>query len=388
MKTKKSKGKGKSNYNVSSYPQIDELLSDSKISGQVFFSDIVDMIEYLDDVDLNGIVDIFIQENIILLDENSEPFIMGKDEKEAIEMEASENYDTLDYIIDDPIKLYWREVGKHKLLTKEEEVELAKRIEVGDVDAYEKMVNCNLKLVISIAKKYQGQQSLLDLIQDGNEGLIKAVHKFDYRKGNRFSTYATWWIRQNITRGNMENRDLIRKPIHMCDANRKLINVINTLWHELKREPSINEMVDKYNDAILEKKKYIKPYKVKEMLTMIKYPLSLDDPVGEDGGSSIKDFVTQDERDPYRVRGVPDTESEQNNLRSEILKGLEGLDDREKNIIIMRFGLDDGQTKTLEVCGKKYNVTRERIRQIEAKALNKLRANPDFHRLKEYYKGN
>ena len=261
--------------------------------------------------------------------------------------------------IEDPVRMYLKEIGKVPLLSADEEIELAKRMEVGDEDAKKRLAEANLRLVVSIAKRYVGRGMLfLDLIQEGNLGLIKAVEKFDYRKGYKFSTYATWWIRQAITRAIADQARTIRIPVHMVETINKLIRVSRQLLQELGREPTPEEIA-KEMDMPVER--------VREILKISQEPVSLETPIGEEEDSHLGDFI-QDEHIP-----VPADEAAHTLLREQLEKVMDTLSEREQKVLALRFGLEDGKPHTLEEVGREFQVTRERIRQIEAKALRKLR---------------
>lgn len=260
---------------------------------------------------------------------------------------------------DDPVRIYLKEIGNYPLLTMDEEVELAKKIEQGDQNAIDKLTESNLRLVVSIAKKYVGRGlSFLDLIQEGNLGLIKAVDKFDYTKGYKFSTYATWWIRQAITRSIADQSRTIRIPVHMSEVINKVYRVSRGLLQELGREPNEEEIAAKMELPV---------EKVREIIKISADPISLDTPIGEEDDSHLGDFIKDD-----TIMGPEDAAS-YTMLQDQIKKLLTTLSDREQRVLVLRFGLLDGRTRTLEEVGKEFNVTRERIRQIEAKALRKLR---------------
>lgn len=264
-----------------------------------------------------------------------------------------------DIPLTDPVRMYLREIGKVSLLTATEEVELAKRMEAGDVEAKKRLIDANLRLVVSIAKKYIGRGMLfLDLIQEGNLGLIRAVEKFDYRRGFKFSTYATWWIRQAITRAIADQARTIRVPVHMVETINKMVRVSRLLVQELGREPSDEEIA---------KKMGIEPSRVEEIRRISQLPVSLETPIGEEEDSQLGDFI-EDHDLPS-----PDEAAAGHLLHEQIEDMLSTLSDREREVLHYRFGLEDGHSYTLEEVGKKFNVTRERIRQIEAKALRKLR---------------
>ena len=271
---------------------------------------------------------------------------------------------------DDPVKLYLKEIGNYPLLTMDQEIELAKRIEEGDNAAKKALAESNLRLVVSIAKRYVGRGlSFLDLIQEGNLGLIKAVDKFNYSKGFKFSTYATWWIRQSITRSIADQSRTIRIPVHMSEVINKTYRVSRTLLQELGREPTEQELADRLDMPI---------EKVREILKVSSDPISLDTPIGEEDDSHLGDFIKDD-----TIVG-PEDAAAYSMLQEQIGKLLSTLTEREKRVLTLRFGLDDGRTRTLEEVGKEFNVTRERIRQIEAKALRKLR-HPSRARLLKGY---
>nr|WP_307402282.1 RNA polymerase sigma factor RpoD [Desulfofundulus luciae] len=272
--------------------------------------------------------------------------------------------------IDDPVRMYLKEIGRIPLLTPEEEIELAKRMEQGDEEAKRRLAEANLRLVVSIAKRYVGRGMLfLDLIQEGNLGLIKAVEKFDYRKGYKFSTYATWWIRQAITRAIADQARTIRIPVHMVETINKLIRVSRQLLQELGREPTPEEIA---------KEMGISEEKVREIMKIAQEPVSLETPIGEEEDSHLGDFIEdQDAR-------APAEEASYTLLREQLEEVLKTLTDREQKVLRLRFGLDDGRARTLEEVGQKFGVTRERIRQIEAKTLRKLRHPSRSKKLKDY----
>lgn len=266
---------------------------------------------------------------------------------------------TLSIMSDDPVKIYLKEIGNYALLSMDEEVELAKRIAEGDQYATERLTESNLRLVVSIAKKYVGRGlSFLDLIQEGNLGLIKAVDKFDYSKGYKFSTYATWWIRQAITRSIADQARTIRIPVHMSEVINKVYRISRDLLQELGREPTEEEIAKEMNLPV---------EKVREIMKISADPISLDTPIGEEDDSHLGDFIKDD-----TIMG-PEDAAAYTMLQDQIQKLLTTLSEREQRVLILRFGLLDGRTRTLEEVGKEFNVTRERIRQIEAKALRKLR---------------
>jgi RNA polymerase primary sigma factor len=272
--------------------------------------------------------------------------------------------------IDDPVRMYLKEIGRVPLLTPEEEVDLAKRMEEGDIEAKRRLAEANLRLVVSIAKRYVGRGMLfLDLIQEGNLGLIKAVEKFDYRKGYKFSTYATWWIRQAITRAIADQARTIRIPVHMVETINKLIRVSRQLLQELGRDPNPEEIAKEMN---------ITEDKVREIMKIAQEPVSLETPIGEEEDSHLGDFI-----EDHEAR-APAEEASFTLLREQLNEVLKTLTDREQRVLRLRFGLDDGRARTLEEVGQKFGVTRERIRQIEAKTLRKLRHPSRSKKLKDY----
>ena len=273
--------------------------------------------------------------------------------------------------IEDPVRMYLKEIGKVPLLTADEEIELAQRMEEGDEEAKKRLAEANLRLVVSIAKRYVGRGMLfLDLIQEGNLGLIKAVEKFDYRKGYKFSTYATWWIRQAITRAIADQARTIRIPVHMVETINKLIRVSRQLLQELNREPTPEEIAKEMNMPV---------ERVREILKISQEPVSLETPIGEEEDSHLGDFI-KDENVP-----VPDKAAAYTLLREDLEEVLKTLTEREQKVLCLRFGLEDGRARTLEEVGKEFNVTRERIRQIEAKALRKLRHPSRSRKLRDYF---
>ena len=272
--------------------------------------------------------------------------------------------------IEDPVRMYLKEIGKVPLLTADEEIDLAKRMEEGDEDAKKRLAEANLRLVVSIAKRYVGRGMLfLDLIQEGNLGLIKAVEKFDYNKGFKFSTYATWWIRQAITRAIADQARTIRIPVHMVETINKLVRVQRQLLQELGREPTPEEVADRMDIPV---------ERVREIIKISQEPVSLETPIGEEEDSHLGDFI-QDDNVP-----VPADAAAFTLLKEQLTEVLGTLTEREQKVLRLRFGLDDGRARTLEEVGKEFNVTRERIRQIEAKALRKLRHPSRSRKLKDY----
>ncbi|MEG0013407.1 MAG: RNA polymerase sigma factor RpoD [Cellulosilyticaceae bacterium] len=272
--------------------------------------------------------------------------------------------------IDDPVRMYLKEIGKVPLLSAEEEIKLAQRMENGDQEAKKRLAEANLRLVVSIAKRYVGRGMLfLDLIQEGNLGLIKAVEKFDYRKGYKFSTYATWWIRQAITRAIADQARTIRIPVHMVETINKLMRVSRQLLQELGRDPQPEEIAKVMDMPVT---------KVREIMKISQEPVSLETPIGEEEDSHLGDFIPDDDVP------VPAEAAAFTLLKEQLIEVLDTLTEREQKVLRLRFGLDDGRARTLEEVGKEFNVTRERIRQIEAKALRKLRHPSRSKKLKDY----
>ena len=298
------------------------------------------------------------EDELDIIDEN------GEDEPDLLDLSIPDSIN-----IEDPVRMYLKEIGKVPLLTAEEEIELAKRMESGDEDAKKRLAEANLRLVVSIAKRYVGRGMLfLDLIQEGNLGLIKAVEKFDYNKGFKFSTYATWWIRQAITRAIADQARTIRIPVHMVETINKLVRVSRQLLQELGREPTPDEIAERMEIPV---------ERVREILKISQEPVSLETPIGEEEDSHLGDFI-QDDNVP-----VPADAAAFTLLKEQLVEVLGTLTEREQKVLRLRFGLDDGRARTLEEVGKEFNVTRERIRQIEAKALRKLRHPSRSRKLKD-----
>ena len=288
----------------------------------------------------------------------------------SAEMEALEHYDEGEAKLDDPIRLYLREIGKIPLLTPEQETELAKRMSEGDEDARRQMSEANLRLVVSIAKRYVGRgMHLLDLIQEGNLGLMKAVEKFDYTKGYKFSTYATWWIRQAITRAIADQARTIRIPVHMVETINRVLRTSHSMVQKLGREPTTEEVAQELHMDV---------GKVEEILKIAQEPVSLETPIGEEEDSHLGDFIQDDEA------SQPSEEASYTLLREQLEDVLSTLTPREEEVLRMRFGLRDGKPHTLEEVGKEFDVTRERIRQIESKALRKLRHPSRSKKLRDF----
>jgi len=403
IETYKRSGKGKELKN------LDELKDDykeiAKKNGSIAQKDVMASLEHLDmsDDDMEELWDWFNTENIqIVEDEDIEELTATEDDDldlldddvDDVEDEDVEGKDPdldddeekpLSSLLDltsfstggnvqlnDPVKMYLKEIGRVPLLKPEDEPEIAKRIEEGDEEARSILISSNLRLVVSIAKKYVGRGMLfLDLIQEGNMGLVKAVEKFDYTKGFKFSTYATWWIRQAITRAIADQARTIRIPVHMVETINKLTRVQRQLVQELGRDPSAEE--------ISQRMEGISPEKVREIQKIALEPVSLETPIGEEDDSHLGDFIEDKEA------LSPDQYASNQLLKDEINSVLSGLTEREEKVLRLRFGLYDGRTRTLEEVGREFNVTRERIRQIEAKALRKLKHPSRSKRLKDFF---
>ncbi len=304
-------------------------------------------------------------------EESDPPLELGADEtRSEEELDLNDLSVPPGIKINDPVRMYLKEIGRVPLLSADNEIELAKRIEMGDEEAKRRLAEANLRLVVSIAKRYVGRGMLfLDLIQEGNMGLIKAVEKFDYRKGYKFSTYATWWIRQAITRAIADQARTIRIPVHMVETINKLIRITRQLLQELGREPTAEEIAAEMD---------MSPDKVREIQKIAQEPVSLETPIGEEDDSHLGDFIPDDDA------LAPADAAAYELLKEQLEDVLDTLTEREENVLRLRFGLDDGRTRTLEEVGKVFGVTRERIRQIEAKALRKLRHPSRSKRLKDF----
>ncbi len=332
--------------------------------------------EQLDAEKMDRIYDFLEANNVDVLslsgEEELEPDLFLEDEgdgeeidMENIDLSVPEGVGT-----EDPVRMYLKEIGKVPLLTSDEEIELAKRIELGDEEAKQRLAEANLRRVVSIAKRYVGRgMQFLDLIQEGNLGLIKAVEKFDYKKGYKFSTYATWWIRQAITRAIADQARTIRIPVHMVETINRVIRTSRQLLQELGREPSPEEIADKMNMPV---------DRVREIMKISQEPVSLETPIGEEEDSHLGDFIQDDHV------AVPADAAAYTLLHEQLMEVLDTLTEREQKVLKLRFGLVDGRPRTLEEVGKEFNVTRERIRQIEAKALRKLRHPSRSKKLKDY----
>ena len=344
--------------NMLEYKEISDFFSDMQLDAEQF-EKILDFLE-ANNIDVLRITD----------DDVDDEMLLDVDDEDEIEVEKIDLSVPDGVSIEDPVRMYLKEIGKVPLLSAEEEIELAKRMELGDQEAKKRLAEANLRLVVSIAKRYVGRGMLfLDLIQEGNLGLIKAVEKFDYRKGYKFSTYATWWIRQAITRAIADQARTIRIPVHMVETINKLIRVSRQLLQELGREPTPEEIAAEMNMPV---------ERVREILKISQEPVSLETPIGEEEDSHLGDFI-QDDNVP-----VPADAAAFTLLKEQLEEVLGTLTEREQKVLTLRFGLEDGRARTLEEVGKEFNVTRERIRQIEAKALRKLRHPSRSRKLKDY----
>ena len=351
---------GKKKENVLELSEIEKVFADQ---GMELDDDKTEKVfEYLENKGIVAMVPESDTEDDIILDVEDEP---TEEELENIEMAVPDGVS-----IEDPVRMYLKEIGKVPLLTAEEEKELAMKMEAGDMEAKKRLAEANLRLVVNIAKRYVGRGMLfLDLIQEGNLGLIKAVEKFDYRKGYKFSTYATWWIRQAITRAIADQARTIRIPVHMVETINKLIRVQRQLLQELGREPYPEEIAEKMGLPV---------ERVREIQKISQEPVSLETPIGEEEDSHLGDFI-QDDNVPVPAEAAAFTL-----LKEQLVEVLGTLTEREQKVLCLRFGLEDGRARTLEEVGKEFDVTRERIRQIEAKALRKLRHPSRSRKLKDY----
>ena len=344
--------------NMLEYQEISDFFSDMQLNAEQFE-------KILDFLEANNIDVLRITE-----DDSDEDILLDVEDEDDVEVEKIDLSVPDGVSIEDPVRMYLKEIGKVPLLSAEEEIELAKRMELGDQEAKKRLAEANLRLVVSIAKRYVGRGMLfLDLIQEGNLGLIKAVEKFDYRKGYKFSTYATWWIRQAITRAIADQARTIRIPVHMVETINKLIRVSRQLLQELGREPSPEEIAEEMGMPV---------ERVREILKISQEPVSLETPIGEEEDSHLGDFI-KDDNVP-----VPADAAAFTLLKEQLEEVLGTLTEREQKVLTLRFGLEDGRARTLEEVGKEFNVTRERIRQIEAKALRKLRHPSRSRKLKDY----
>jgi len=342
---------------------VKELIDKGKKNGSLTYKEIMEAIDHIDlsPEQIEKIYEVFEMTGVEIIGDANE----SETEQEEIDLSVPEGI-----AIDDPVRMYLKEIGKVPLLSSEQEISYAQQIEEGSLKAKKKLAEANLRLVVSIAKRYVGRGMLfLDLIQEGNLGLIKAVEKFDYRKGYKFSTYATWWIRQAITRAIADQARTIRIPVHMVETINKLIRVQRQLLQELGRDP-LPEEISKVMELPVEK--------VREIQKIAQEPVSLETPIGEEEDSHLGDFIPDDEA-PAPAEAAAFTM-----LKEQLISVLDTLTPREEKVLRLRFGLDDGRARTLEEVGKEFSVTRERIRQIEAKALRKLRHPSRSKKLKDY----
>lgn len=356
---------------------VKELIEEKKAlqAATVYYTELTDKIAIpykLDKDEMEELIQQFEDRGLGIVDEDGDPMHLQVEKEEVIvdDIMGENDLAPKGVKINDPVRMYLKEIGRVDLLTADEEVELAKRIEAGDSDAQDELAEANLRLVVSIAKRYVGRgMSFLDLIQEGNMGLMKAVNKFDYTKGFKFSTYATWWIRQAITRAIADQARTIRIPVHMVETINKLSRIQRQLVKELGRDPAPEEIGAEMD---------LPTEKVREILKISQDPVSLETPIGEENDSHLGDFIEDDEA----VSPEENTAGEL--LKEELRDVLDTLTDREENVLRLRFGLDDGRQRTLEDVGKVFGVTRERIRQIEAKALRKLRHPSRSKQLKDF----
>lgn len=357
------------------------LLDIGKKSGVLKYKDIMETIDEIelspDEIDelyqkleAAGLDILGDKEEILLIDDDSDDIEVDMDKDLDEDIKEEDLSVPKGISVDDPVRMYLKEIGKIPLLSGDEEVELAQRMEDGDEAAKKKLAEANLRLVVSIAKRYVGRGMLfLDLIQEGNLGLMKAVEKFEYRKGFKFSTYATWWIRQAITRAIADQARTIRIPVHMVETINKLVRVQRQLVQELGRDPSPEEIGNEMNLDV---------ERVREIMKIAQEPVSLETPIGEEEDSHLGDFI------PDEDVLAPAEAATFTMLREQLIDVLDSLTDREQKVLRLRFGLDDGRARTLEEVGKEFDVTRERIRQIEAKALRKLRHPSRSKKLKDF----
>ena len=349
--------------------RISELIETGKSKGVLTYKEIVEMLGdiEMDSEQFDRVLDTLSGLNIEVVKDDMIPeaSLNAEPEQEEIDISVPEGIS-----IDDPVRMYLKEIGKVPLLSAEEEIELAQRMEQGDEEAKKRLCEANLRLVVSIAKRYVGRGMLfLDLIQEGNLGLIKAVEKFDYRKGYKFSTYATWWIRQAITRAIADQARTIRIPVHMVETINKLIRIQRQLLQDLGRDPVPEEIGAEMN---------LPTKKVREILKIAQEPVSLETPIGEEDDSHLGDFI--EDKDATS----PEQHAASEMLKTQLAEVLDTLTDREENVLRLRFGLDDDNPRTLEEVGRVFGVTRERIRQIEAKALRKLRHPSRSNQLRDF----
>ena len=352
--------------------KVYNILKTAKESGKITYGELASQLGDVTPDQIDKVFDVFEELGVDVLkdDSDDEPDIEDLEEVEEIKIDDISSTSMEGISVDDPVRMYLREIGRIPLLTFEEELDLAKRILEDDEDAKQKLAESNLRLVVSIAKKYVGRGMLfLDLIQEGNMGLIKAVEKFDYTKGFKFSTYATWWIRQAITRAIADQARTIRIPVHMVETINKLIRTSRHLLQQLGREPTPEEIAEEMEIPV---------EKVMEIQKIAQDPVSLETPIGEEDDSHLGDFIPDDESP------APQDSAAYTLLKEQLEEVMETLTPREAKVLKLRFGLEDGKARTLEEVGREFKVTRERIRQIEAKALRKLRHPSRSKRLKDY----
>ena len=377
---KKEKKNKKENSNVKNengeelteVEKVKNIVKKAKESGKITYGELAKELENTNPEQIDKVFDAFEEMGVSLLNDDFEEEPDVEDLKEVEELKLDEITDTSfeGISVDDPVRMYLREIGKIPLLSYEKELELAKRILENDEEAKQELAEANLRLVVSIAKKYVGRGMLfLDLIQEGNMGLIKAVEKFDYTKGFKFSTYATWWIRQAITRAIADQARTIRIPVHMVETINKLIRTSRHLLQQLGREPTPEEIAAEMEIPV---------EKVMEIQKIAQDPVSLETPIGEEDDSHLGDFIPDDESP------APQDSAAYTLLKEQLEEVMETLTPREAKVLKLRFGLEDGKARTLEEVGREFKVTRERIRQIEAKALRKLRHPSRSKRLKDY----
>ena len=354
--------------------KIEDIVKKAKSKGKMTYGELASELDDVPPDQIDKVFDAFEEMGVDILGDSfddAEPNLEDLEEVEDIKLEDINNIENFDGInIDDPVRMYLREIGRIPLLTYDQELELAERVLKGDEEAKQILAESNLRLVVSIAKKYVGRGMLfLDLIQEGNMGLIKAVEKFDYEKGYKFSTYATWWIRQAITRAIADQARTIRIPVHMVETINKLIRTSRHLLQKLGREPSPEEIAEELEMPV---------EKVMEIQKIAQDPVSLETPIGEEDDSHLGDFI-QDDDSP-----APQDSAAYTLLKEQLEEVMNTLTPREAKVLKLRFGLEDGKARTLEEVGKEFAVTRERIRQIEAKALRKLRHPSRSKKLKDY----
>ncbi|MBU5427093.1 RNA polymerase sigma factor RpoD [Tissierella pigra] len=374
-----NKDKDKAKINTAKMEAVKKLIDKGKKEGMLTYSEVIEVLEDIS-IDADQIDEIYqsLEAMGIEVIGDKEELLLEKDDiDDNIDKDELEEVDIKEDLsvpkginVDDPVRMYLKEIGKIPLLTGDEEIKLAKRMQDGDEEAKKKLAEANLRLVVSIAKRYVGRGMLfLDLIQEGNLGLMKAVEKFDYEKGFKFSTYATWWIRQAITRAIADQARTIRIPVHMVETINKLVRVQRQLVQELGRDPSPEE---------IGKEMGMEVERVREIMKIAQEPVSLETPIGEEEDSHLGDFIPDDEV------LAPAEAATFTMLREQLIDVLDTLTPREQKVLRLRFGLDDGRARTLEEVGKEFEVTRERIRQIEAKALRKLRHPSRSKKLKDF----